>query len=374
MIAPNPRSTHVETTASNEDRPWTIEDAATLYRVDEWSDRFYYVNDAGHAAVRIARPCGASIDIYEVTQDLRGRGVAFPVLLRFHDVLRARVERVNQSFATAIEEARYPGSYQGVYPIKVNQLHEVVEEILDAGRPYRMGLECGSKPELVAALPHITDDDSLLVCNGVKDDDMLELVLAAQGLGRNVVPVMEKYGEAQRLLELAARHGRRPSMGVRVRVDTSGSGRWAESGSHLSKFGLSIPELVDLMAVLRERGLVDALTLLHFHIGSQISDTQVVRQAVREITRVYVQLVKRGFQPRYLDVGGGLGVNYGAGYSDDEDGINYSLQEYANAVVYGVKVVCEAEHVPCPVLVSERGREMVAHLWVLVVDVLGSYR
>ena len=355
---------------------WTVADAAELYRVEDWGDRFFHVNDLGHAAVRTARPEGESIDIHAVVQDLRRRGVEFPVLLRFHDVLRARVERVNMAFANAIEEAGYAGSYRGVYPIKVNQLHEVVEEILDAGRPFRMGLECGSKAELVAALPHITDDEILLVCNGVKDDQMLELMLAAQGLGRNVIPVMEKFGEATRLLELAERRGVRPWLGVRVRLDTSGAGRWAESGSHLSKFGLSIPELVELTRMLREREMLDSLTLLHFHIGSQIADVSVVRQAVREITRVYSQLVERGATPRYLDVGGGLGVNYAAGYgeSDDENGINYSLQEYANAVVYGVKEVCDATSSPCPVLVSESGRAMVAHHSVLVVDVLGAFR
>lgn len=359
--------------ASDQDT-WSVEDSAALYRVDDWGDRFFHVNEAGHAAVRTARPGGESIDIHTVVEDLRARGVQFPALLRFHDVLRARVERVNLAFATAIEEAGYGGSYRGVYPIKVNQLHEVVEEILDAGRPFRMGLECGSKTELVAALPHITDDDILLICNGVKDDQMLELMLAAQRLGRNVIPVMEKFGEAIRLLELAKARGARPWMGVRVRLDTSGAGKWAESGSHLSKFGLSIPELVDLLQVLREREMLDTLVLLHFHIGSQIPDVQVVRQAVREITRVYAQLLERGASPRYLDVGGGLGVNYAAGYSDTEDGINYSLQEYANAVVYGVKEVCDATASPYPVLVSESGRAMVAHHSVLVVDVLGAFR
>jgi arginine decarboxylase len=366
---------------SNEaDAAWTIADSAALYRVEDWSDRFFHINEQGHAAVRTARTqadsSSDSIDINTVVQDLRNRGVQMPCLLRFHDVLRARVERVNLAFSQAIDESGYAGSYRGVYPIKVNQMHEVVDEILDAGRPFRMGLECGSKPELVAALPHITDDEILLICNGVKDESMLGLILAAQRLGRNVIPVMEKFTEATRLLELAKARGAKPWLGVRVRLDTSGSGKWAESGSHLSKFGLSIPELVDLVTLLRERDMLDSLTMLHFHIGSQIADVQVVRQAVREITRVYAQLCERGASPRYLDVGGGLGVNYAAGYSDSEDdnGINYSLQEYANAVVYGVKEVCDATSSPCPILVSESGRAMVAHHSLLVVDVLGAYR
>jgi len=359
---------------------WSIADSTALYRVEDWSDRFFHVNEHGHAAVRTARTQSdsecESIDIDTVVHDLRKRGVQMPCLLRFHDVLRARVERVNLAFSQAIDESGYSGSYRGVYPIKVNQLHEVVAEILDAGRPFRMGLECGSKPELVAALPHITDDEILLICNGVKDEQMLELILAAQRLGRNVIPVMEKFAEAMQLLELAAQRGIKPWLGVRVRLDTSGSGRWAESGSHLSKFGLSIPELVDLVNLLREREMLDSLSMLHFHIGSQIADVQVVRQAVREITRVYAQLCERGASPRYLDVGGGLGVNYAAGYSDAEDdnGINYSLQEYANAVIFGVKEICDATGSPCPILVSESGRAMVAHHSVLIVDVLGAYR
>ena len=361
-------------------RAWTSDDSAALYRVEDWSDRFFHINEQGHAAVRTARAYpdldSDSIDINTVVTDLLSRGVQMPCLLRFQDVLRVRVERVNLAFSEAIDESGYAGSYQGVYPIKVNQLHEVVDEILDAGRPFRMGLECGSKPELVAALPYITDDDILLICNGVKDQPMLELILAAQRLGRNVIPVMEKFAEALRLLAIANAQSMQPSLGVRVRLDTSGSGKWAESGSHLSKFGLSIPELVDLVKLLRERDMLDSLTMLHFHIGSQIADVQVVRQAVREITRVYAQLCERGASPRYLDVGGGLGVNYAAGYSDSEDdnGINYSLQEYANAVVYGVKEVCDATRSPCPFLVSESGRAMVAHHSLLVVDVLGAYR
>ncbi len=353
---------------------WSPADSAALYRVDDWGDRFFHVNERGHAAVSTTRPGGESIDIQAVVEDLRARDVPFPVLLRFHDVLRARVERVNLAFASAIDEAGYAGSYRSVYPIKVNQLHEVVEEILDAGRPFSMGLECGSKAELVAALPHITDDDVLLICNGVKDDQMLELMLSAQGLGRNVIPVMENFREAMRLLELGRQLGVRPWFGVRVRLETTGSGKWAESGSHTSKFGLSLPRLVELVAELRERDQLESLALLHFHIGSQLADVQVVRKAVRELSRVYAELRERGVTPRYLDVGGGLGVNYAAGYGDEDSGINYSLQEYANAVVYGVKEVCDATGSPCPVLVSESGRAMVAHHSMLVVDVLSAHR
>lgn len=369
-------STEVETTRASDVAPesWTVEDAAALYRVAEWGDRFFLVSESGHAAVRVGREHGDQvIDIQAVVEDLRARNVSFPCLLRFHDVLRARVERVNAAFANAIEEAEYPGRYQGVYPIKVNQLHEVVEEVLDAGRPFRMGLECGSKTELVATLPHLEDDETLLICNGVKDRVMLSLILAGQQLGKRVIPVMEKFSEAERYLALAAELGQAPRLGVRVRLDTEGAGRWAESGSHQSKFGLSIPELVALSARLRDAGQLEAIELLHFHIGSQVEDVNVVKRAAREIAHVYAQLVQRGARIGFIDVGGGLGVNYDAGYSDEEGGVNYSLQEYANAVVFAVKEVCDAQEVPAPTLVSESGRAITAHHSVLIVEVLETH-
>jgi arginine decarboxylase len=354
---------------------WTTQDAEELYRIRQWSDSFFFVNDRGHMAVRPLRDEDTVIDIDDVVQDLRKRNVRLPVLLRFQDVLRARVVRLNTAFADAIAESGYQARYQGVYPIKVNQLHEVVQEVCEAGRPFKMGLECGSKTELIAALPHMEEDDSLLICNGYKDSVMLRLMLAAQQIGKNVVPVMEKYGEFEHFLKLAREVGQRPRLGVRVRLTTSGAGKWADSGGDQSKFGISIPELVTLMHRLKDEGLEDALVLLHFHLGSQIADVQILKKAVKEITQVYAQLIERGLQVRYLDCGGGLGVNYEAGYGgDDESSINYTLREYANAVVYSVKEVCDEEKVPHPILVSESGRALTAHHSVLIVEALGSFR
>ncbi len=370
MSTPQPLATPAPQTPE-----WTAQDAEELYRIRQWSDSFFFVNEHGHMAVRPLRDEETVIDIHDVVQDLRGRNVSFPVLLRFQDVLRARVVRLNTAFHDAITESGYQNRYQGVYPIKVNQLHEVVEEVIEAGKPFCMGLECGSKAELIAALPHMADDDALLVCNGYKDAVMLRLILAAQQIGKNVVPVMEKYGEFEHLLELAQASGQRPRLGVRIRLGTGGAGKWAESGGDQSKFGISVPELVKLIERLKADDLTDALVLLHFHLGSQIADVQILKKAVKEIAQVYVQLVARGLAVTYVDVGGGLGVNYEAGYGNEGDSsINYTLREYANAVVYSVKEVCDEEKVPHPVLVSESGRALTAHHSVLIVEALGAYR
>jgi arginine decarboxylase len=301
------------------------------------------------------------------------RGEQSPSPLRFQDILRAQVKRLNEAFVAAIEESKYGNIYRGVYPIKVNQLHEVVDELLDAGKLYGMGLECGSKAELIAALPQI-DADTLLICNGVKDRSMLKLMLSGQRLGQNVIPVIERYEEFVELLDLGRELDCQPRLGVRVRLATRGSGRWSESSGMNSKFGLSIVELERMIEVLTESGQLDSLELLHCHIGSQIADIQVLKQATKEVTRSYAELVNRGMGLKLLDLGGGLGVNYDKGHLDEDAGINYSLQEYANAVVFSVQEVCEAQDVPAPVIVTESGRALTAHHSVLIVPVLGANR
>ena len=356
-------------------REWSIDSATEMYRIDEWSDRFFAVADNGHMVVRSARDGGSDIDIASLVADLARQDLYPPMLLRFHDVLRERVKRINDAFGLAVADAGYEGSYRCVYPIKVNQLREVVEEILDAGEPYDMGLECGSKAELVAGLVQLNSGSRLLLCNGVKDDDMLRLMLDAQQLGRNVLPVMEKLHELERFLEIADELQVPAQFGVRIRLDAGGAGKWAESGGSLSKFGLSVPELVDVTARLLEEGRGHWLKLLHFHIGSQIESVNAVKDAVRELSQIYAHLHSMGIPVHYLDVGGGLGVNYGGGYGDDESsGIQYSLQEYANAIVFTVMEVCDGREVPHPVLVSESGRAVTAHHSVLVVDVLGAFQ
>ncbi len=350
---------------------WSLDDAAELYRLEAWGDGFFRINERGHLAVKPFGDRELTIDVMDVIAEAQRRDIAFPLLLRFQDVLRARVRRLNLAFAAGIEEASFRNRYRGVYPIKVNQLHEVVEEVLDAGKPWDMGLECGSKAELVAALPHLASDDTLLICNGVKDRSMLSLILSAQRLGKSVIPVMEKYAEFEQLMALAADAGQPPQFGVRIRLRTAGAGKWADSGGYRSKFGVSLPELMSLVERLEATDRRDAFVLLHFHLGSQIADIQVLRQAVREMAQIYAALVQRGIGVRYFDVGGGLGVNYSGSYADA--GINYSLQEYANAVVYAVMEVCDAQGVPHPVLMSESGRGITAHHSMLVVETLGAY-
>ncbi len=356
-------------TSSND---WSIDDAADLYRVPAWSDGFFTINEKGHVAVQPFDDNPLTIDVMDVIAEARRRNVGFPLLLRFQDILHARVRRLNQAFAEAIDYAGYGNIYRGVYPIKVNQLHEVVEEVLDAGKPYGLGLECGSKAELLATLPHLESDDSLLVCNGVKDAAMLSLIVAAQRLGKNVVPVMEKYVEFEQLMAIAAREEQKASFGVRIRLRTSGAGRWAESGGYRSKFGVSLPELMDLVERLEAEDSRESFVLLHFHLGSQISDIQQLRSAAKEMSQIYAELIARGIPIRYLDVGGGVGVSYTGGF--EEGSINYSLQEYANAVVSAIKEVCDERQVPQPILVSESGRAMTAHHSMLVVETLGAFR
>jgi arginine decarboxylase len=351
---------------------WTVQDATELYRISSWGDPFFFVNANGHMAVRALDEAGTTMDVVDIVNELRRRGVQFPVLLRFQDVLRAQVRRVNEAFRSAIAESNYGNIYRGIYPIKVNQLHEVVDELLDAGRPYGMGLECGSKAELIACLPQI-DGDTLLVCNGVKDRTMLSLMIAGQKLGQNIVPVIEKYSEFNELKGLAFSTGYMSQLGVRVRLATRGAGRWAESSGTNSKFGLNIAELMQMVNELDASGQKAKLVLLHCHIGSQIADIQVLKQATKEVTQIYAELVKRGVGLKYLDVGGGLGVNYDKGHLEEDAGINYSLEEYANAVVFTIKEVCDANEVPTPTLVTESGRALTAHHSVLVVPVLGAH-
>src|SRR5690606_37031798 len=351
---------------------WSTDDASELYRMPAWSDGFFRINERGHIAVHPFEDGGLRIDIMDVVEEAGRRNITFPLLLRFQDVLRTRVHRLNTAFSSAIEEASYQNVYRSVYPIKVNQLHEVAEEVLDAGKPFELGLECGSKAELVATLPHLSQDETLLICNGVKDRTMLSLILAAQSLGKNVIPVMEKFAEFEQLMALVDEQETSTRFGVRIRLRTAGSGRWADSGGYRSKFGVSLPELVELVDRLERTNRIDSFVLLHFHLGSQIADIQTLKQAVKEMAQIYAELKARGLPIRYLDVGGGLGVNYSGDY--DEGGINYSLQEYANAVVYSVMEVCDAKDAPYPVLVSESGRAITAHHSLLVVDTLRPCR
>ncbi|HYE96079.1 MAG TPA: biosynthetic arginine decarboxylase [Rubricoccaceae bacterium] len=351
---------------------WTPEAAAELYHLDTWGESYFTVNEKGHVAARPSLDEPVWIDLYDVVEELIDEGVRFPVLIRLQDLLKTRVVQLNEAFQAAIAEAEYEGAYKGVYPIKVNQLREVVEEILEAGEPYGFGLECGSKTELIATLPLLADDETLLICNGYKDEPMLRLMLTFQGLGKNVIPVVEKYNEFETILRLAQEMDVEPRFGLRVRLASVAAGPWAASSGDHSKFGVSTPELMQIVERLEAEGKTDAFRLVHFHLGSQIGDIQALKHGVKEIARVYAYLFRRGLPIRYLDAGGGLGVNYDATPTGEgRGGVDYSMQEYANAIVYSVREVCDHEDVPHPTLITENGRAITAHHSVLVVEALG---
>lgn len=353
--------------------PWSIRDAHDLYAIDVWGDGFFSINEHGHVCVKPIEGQDITIDVNDVVAEALDSGSSLPLLIRFQDIISSRVRRLNRKFQDAINDAGYEGQYRSIFPIKVNQLQEVVAEIMDAGREYDIGIECGSKAELMAALPLI-GADTLLLCNGVKDHVMLTMMLNAQQLGQKVIPIIEKYSEFEQLMILSSQRELAPRLGVRVKLNTRGAGRWYESGGARSKFGLTVPELLRLVKTLEKSQQASCLELLHFHLGSQISDIQVLRSAVKEITQIYADLVLRGVNVRFLDVGGGLGVNYGGDYDNPDSSINYGLREYANVVVYAVQEICEERGVPVPTLLSESGRALTAHHSMLVIPVLGVHR
>ncbi|HEY9164211.1 MAG TPA: biosynthetic arginine decarboxylase, partial [Magnetovibrio sp.] len=330
---------------------WTTQDAEDLYRIERWSDGYFGIGDdgkllalpdVGHKEVPIA--------LQDVVDELRAENVQFPVVMRFHNILRNRVRQLNEAFAAAIEEAEYQAPYRGVYPIKVNQVREVVDEIVDAGRAFHYGLEAGSKPELMAVLSYETSEQALTICNGYKDEDFLRLALLGRKLGRKVVVVVEKYSEIEPLLRLAAEMDVQPIIGLRIKMRVKTEGRWSESSGERAKFGLTTSEILNAIALIEERGYGDCIQLLHFHVGSQLSDIRFVREAVQEAARIYARLVKRGIPLAYLDIGGGLAVDYDGSRSSGHSSMNYAMNDYANGVVYAVKQVCDMEEVPHPTL------------------------
>ncbi len=351
---------------------WRPADAVDLYHMDAWGEGYFGVNDAGHVVARPDPRSDGEIDLKAVVDEVVAGGLSLPAVIRFQDLLDTRVRQLNEAFAAAIDESGYGGSYTGVYPVKVNQLREVVDEIVEAGKPYGFGIECGSKTELVATLPRLESDETLCLVNGYKDAAMLRLILTFQRLGRRVLPIIEKTTELRQILALSDEAGQPAAFGIRVKLASVAPGPWTKSGGSLSKFGITLPELVEAADGLLATGQGGALRLLHFHLGSQIGDVGALKAAVKEITRIYAHLVRRGLPIEYLDVGGGLGINYDAlPLGGGRGGVDYSMQEYANAIVYAVQEICDAEGVRHPTIVSENGRAVTAHHSVLVVDALG---
>jgi arginine decarboxylase len=355
-----------------ESRPWTLSCARSLYNIDRWGAEYFDINDAGHVVAMPLPEVGARVDLTDVIEEAKGRGLKFPLLIRFQDILRHRVESIHQAFRNAIAEFSYQGTYRGVFPIKVNQLREVVEEILDAGKPYGFGLEVGSKPELLAGLALQDQAGALIICNGYKDSSFIRTALLGTRLGKKVILVVEKLEELKQIIGVSRQFGVEPQIGIRLRLLSKGAGKWAESAGENAKFGLSTVELLAAADLLKAENLGHCLRLLHFHIGSQVPDILTVKKAVQEAGRFYAKLFKMGFPIEFLDVGGGLGVDYDGSRSAFESSANYTLQEYANDVVYYIAEVCNAEKVPHPQIVSESGRALVAHHSVLIVEVFGA--
>ncbi len=352
--------------------PWDIPAARNLYNIHRWGAKYFDINDAGHVVARPLQDAGVDVDLTDVIEEAKGRGLKHPLLIRFQDILRHRVEAINLAFRNSITEFGYQGKYRGVFPIKVNQLREVVEEILDAGKPFEFGLEVGSKPELFAGLALQNQLGSLIICNGYKDTEFIKMALLGIKLGKKVIMVVEKLEELRQIITVSKQLGVEPLVGLRVRLLAKGAGRWADSGGENAKFGLSTAEILEATHLLKTENLGHCLKLMHFHIGSQVPDILTVKKAVQEAARFYAKLHKMGFNIEHLDVGGGLGVDYDGSRSAFDSSTNYSLQEYTNDVVYYVADVCNAEKVPHPGLVSESGRAIVAHHSVLIVEVFGA--
>ncbi|XHR28682.1 MAG: biosynthetic arginine decarboxylase [Chthoniobacteraceae bacterium] len=351
---------------------WNIDSAIELYNIDRWGTGYFSINQRGNVEILPTTDPATAIDIMEVIEDARDRGLTFPLVLRFQDLLRHRVETINLAFQSAIGEFGYKNNYRGVFPIKVNQLREVVEEIFDAGRPFHLGIEAGSKPELLAALAINSDPESMVICNGYKDCQFIRSALLGNKLGNRVIMVVEKLEELFQILKVSKEMGVEPMIGLRVRLQSKGAGKWATSGGENAKFGLSTADLVRASETLRAEGLAHCLKLVHFHVGSQVPDIGTIKRAVREAARFYSKLAKLGHDLGYLDVGGGLGVDYDGSNTAFDSSANYTLQEYARDVVYNIMDVCDSEEVPHPVIISESGRALVAHHSVLIVEAFGA--
>lgn len=350
---------------------WTQEQATEHYNIDGWGAGYFGVNEKGNMCVYPLGKPGPSIDVMDVVDDIKEKGLKFPCVIRFQDILRSRVKNLNEAFIKAIQDHNYTSSYYGVYPIKVNQMAEVVEEIVDAGQTYHYGLEAGSKGELLIVLSLNMDPEAITVCNGYKDEEFMKLALLGRKLGRKVVVVIEKLNELPLLIKVSQEMQVEPIIGLRAKLTTKGTGKWESSGGDFAKFGLSVPELIQAVDILKKAGLENAAQLFHFHVGSQLNDIRAVKDAVGEGARIYAHLKKMGLNIKYFDVGGGLGVDYTGTRSSVNNSMNYTIEEYAADIVYNLKQICENEEVPEPHIVSESGRAITAHHACTIMNVFG---
>ncbi len=367
-----------ESTSSNNkklfsSRPedWSIDEALKLYNIQRWGDGYFDINEKGNIVVLPEKNAnGPQIDLMDIVEEMKIQGIAFPAVIRFHDILRSQVKSLNKAFRDVIDECRYEGRYMGVYPVKVNQMREVVEEIIDVGAAYDYGLEAGSKAELLSVLALNTNKDSLTILNGYKDEDFFRLAMSGLKLDRKIIVVIEKFSELKTLIKISREMNMKPIIGLRTKMSVKGRGKWSESSGDKAKFGLSISEILNAISLLKSEGLDDCIKLLHFHIGSQITDIRTVKDAITEAARLYSKIVKMGINLEYFDVGGGLGVDYDGSQSTNESSKNYTLAEYATDVVYGLKQICDLEAVHHPNIVTESGRAVTAHHSCVVTNVI----
>jgi len=353
-------------------KSWTIEESEKLYRIQGWGEPYFSINAAGHVTVSPKGDRGGSLDLCELVESLKKRNLALPLLIRFSDILEDRIERLNSCFARAIARYNYKNVYRGVFPVKCNQHRQLIQDLVRFGQPHHFGLEAGSKPELMIALATLKTPGALLICNGYKDREYIETAILAQRLGQTSVIVLEQIEEVELAIAASLALGIKPILGVRAKLTTKGVGRWGGSTGDRAKFGLTIPEIIRAVGELEKAGMLDCLQLLHFHIGSQISSISVIKEAIREASHIYVELAKLGANMNYLDVGGGLGVDYDGSKTNFHASKNYNMQNYANDVVAGVKDACDERKIQVPIIISESGRAIASHQSVLVFDVLGT--
>ncbi|WP_289028256.1 biosynthetic arginine decarboxylase [uncultured Paraglaciecola sp.] len=356
-------------------KKWTIEDSENLYRVSRWGAGYFEIGENGNLHVT-PDPSNTSmrIDFRAVLEEIKQEGIQFPVVVRFHDILRTQVSLLNSTFQNTMAEAKYQGQYRGVYPVKVNQMREVVEEIVDAGTPFNYGLEAGSKAELLTAMAMNTNPDSLTILNGYKDQEFMRLALLNLKLGRKTIVVIEKFSELVLLVKIAKELDIKPLVGLRSKMTVKGRGKWESSGGDRAKFGLTISEIIGAARYLETHEMAESLILLHFHIGSQLTDIRAVKESISEGAMIYSELHKMGYKLEYVDVGGGLGIDYDGSQSTNDSSRNYSMQEYVADIVYGMQQVCDLENVPHPTLVSESGRAITAHHSCVITQVVGEIK
>ena len=351
-------------------RKWTIDDSRELYNVKGWGISYFDINEKGNATVSPLKEDGPSIDLTEIMRELSRKDIATPVLLRFPDILDSRIEKINSCFVKAIEEYKFGGNFYNVFPIKVNQQKAVLEEVMEHGKKFNIGLEAGSKSELHAVLANVQSSKSLIICNGYKDEDFIELALLAQKMGKKIFLVVEKINELALIIKLSKRLKIKPNIGIRIKLASSGSGHWEESGGYKSKFGLNSSELIEALSLIKKNGFSDCVKLIHFHLGSQITNIRHIKSGLREIAQFYSEINALGFKIEFVDVGGGLGVDYDGTNSTHSSSVNYSVQEYANDVVYAISETCDKLELPHPNIIAETGRALTAHHSLLVFDIL----